>query len=229
MLDISNRKVVPLMINVGIGRDFVNSKDYILDLLACQCMPTLLKWKPASLITVDKRRICDMHEFDTILRYYLDQYLCSLMVFQETESRLYLFLYNEHLLWLSMSMGMRQSFLERYGYGIDKNQLGASISQLGNKYRTYWVSGEFPHEIGIFMGYPLADVEGFIRNHGKNYVLCGMWKVYERVKVAEAAFSAFHQIKSRAIALVETKGELLYRCEIEAQDYSQIGWELLSY
>ena len=215
------------MINVSIGRDY--SKDYILDLLACQCMPTLLKLKPASLITVDKRRICDMQEFDTILRYYLSQYLCSPMIFQETESRMYLFLYNEQLLWLSMSTGMRQAFLERYGYGIDQNQLGASISQLGNKYRNYWVSGEFPHEIGIFMGYPLADVEGFIRNHGKNYVLCGMWKVYERVKVAEAAFSAFHQIKSRAIAFVETKGELLYQCEIEAQNYSQISWELLTY
>ena len=217
------------MINVGIRRDLVNSKDYILDLLACQCMPTLLKWKPASLITADKRQIRDMEAFYTILRYHLGRYFCNLMIFQETESRLYLFVYNEHLLWLSMSTGKRQSFLERYGYYIDKNQLGASLSLLGNKYRNYWISGEFPHEIGIFMGYPLADVDGFIRNHGKKYILCGMWKVYERVKVAEAAFTAYHQIKSRSMALVETKGELLNHWDVEALEYSQIAWELLSY
>ena len=29
-------------------------------------------------------------------------------------------------------------------------------------------SDTFPHEIGIFLGYPLADVKGFIINHGHN-------------------------------------------------------------
>lgn len=36
----------------------------------------------------------------------------------------------------------------------------------------------FPHEIGIFLGYPLPDVIGFINNKGKNCKCCGLWKVY---------------------------------------------------
>lgn len=36
----------------------------------------------------------------------------------------------------------------------------------------------FPHEIGVFLGYPLEDVEGFIQNGGKNCECCGLWKVY---------------------------------------------------
>lgn len=36
----------------------------------------------------------------------------------------------------------------------------------------------FPHEIGVFLGYPLEDVKGFIANKGKNCESCGMWKVY---------------------------------------------------
>ena len=36
----------------------------------------------------------------------------------------------------------------------------------------------FPHEIGIFLGYPLEDVKGFIENKGKNCKTCGVWKVY---------------------------------------------------
>lgn len=36
----------------------------------------------------------------------------------------------------------------------------------------------FPHEIGLFLGYPLPDVIGFIQNKGKNCKCCGPWKVY---------------------------------------------------
>ena len=43
--------------------------------------------------------------------------------------------------------------------------------------RTGCVSG-MPHEIGVFLGYPLEDVEGFIKNNGKNHSFCGYWKAY---------------------------------------------------
>lgn len=50
-------------------------------------------------------------------------------------------------------------------------------------------SDVFPHEIGVFLGYPLADVVGFIFHNGKNCKYCGMWKVYcnegETIKLFE--------------------------------------------
>lgn len=36
----------------------------------------------------------------------------------------------------------------------------------------------FPHEIGVFLGYPLDDVKGFILNKGRGCKCCGLWKVY---------------------------------------------------
>lgn len=39
-------------------------------------------------------------------------------------------------------------------------------------------SKTFPHEIGLFLGYPVEDVKGFIENKGENCVKCGAWKVY---------------------------------------------------
>lgn len=217
------------MIYADIKRESLKQEDYIRELLAYQCMPTLLKLKPASLITVDKRMVPNLEELYSLIQIYLEHYACSFITFQETENRLYLFLYSEHLLWQSMTTGMRQSFLESYGYPVRKEQIAQSLSLLGKRYRNYWVTGEFPHEIGILLGYPLADVEGFIRNNGRNYILCGMWKVYHRVKVAESAFLCFHQMKSRAIELAETKKELLSLCKEEQQLYRQIVWELLSY
>ena len=48
---------------------------------------------------------------------------------------------------------------------------------------------DFPHEIGVFLGYPLGDVVGFIENRGLNCKCVGCWKVYcnehEAVKTFE--------------------------------------------
>lgn len=37
---------------------------------------------------------------------------------------------------------------------------------------------EFPHEIGLFLGYPPEDVRGFIDHNAGNYQCSGCWKVY---------------------------------------------------
>lgn len=40
-------------------------------------------------------------------------------------------------------------------------------------------SDSFPHEVGVFLGYPIHDVVGFIEHKGKNYKCYGLWKVYD--------------------------------------------------
>ena len=51
--------------------------------------------------------------------------------------------------------------------------------------------GDFPHEIGIFLGYPLGDVIGFIQNLGKNCKCTGCWKVYCDECSAKKTFDKF--------------------------------------
>ena len=46
---------------------------------------------------------------------------------------------------------------------------------------------EFPHEIGLFLGYPPEDVDGFIHRRSEAKC-CGAWKVYGDVEAAQAAF-----------------------------------------
>lgn len=52
---------------------------------------------------------------------------------------------------------------------------------------------DFPHEIGLFLSYPAADVEGFTRNRGENYKLAGPWKVYGDVKKAARKFAQYRR------------------------------------
>ena len=47
---------------------------------------------------------------------------------------------------------------------------------------------EFPHELGFFLGYPYADVAGFIRHRGRDYLAAGPWKVYADLDCALATF-----------------------------------------
>lgn len=52
-------------------------------------------------------------------------------------------------------------------------------------------SDAFPHEIGLFLGYPPEDVSGFIQNKACNYKCAGCWKVYGDKEKAEETFSRY--------------------------------------
>ena len=55
---------------------------------------------------------------------------------------------------------------------------------------------DFPHEIGIFLDYPIEDVKGFIENNGENFKLCGFWKVYDNEEKARKTFSNYKKCRS---------------------------------
>lgn len=66
-----------------------------------------------------------------------------------------------------------QELLKEYGY--TDFSVEACLQHVKNRLDTYEC---FPHEIGVFLGYPIEDVIGFINNKGKNCKCCGVWKVY---------------------------------------------------
>lgn len=59
---------------------------------------------------------------------------------------------------------------------------------------------EFPHELGILLGYPPEDVEGFRRELGRNCKLNGYWKVYGNEKKAQARFDQFTRCRKALCA-----------------------------
>lgn len=77
-------------------------------------------------------------------------------------------------------------FLKLYGY-VNMTDTDEYISRLATRLK----DNDFPHEIGLFLGYPLADVKGFIKNKGADYAICGYWKVYENADRAKKIFAQF--------------------------------------
>ena len=52
-------------------------------------------------------------------------------------------------------------------------------------------SGEFPHEVGLFLSYPPEDVKGFIENRAANAKCTGVWKVYGDEEQARQTFARY--------------------------------------
>ena len=85
-----------------------------------------------------------------------------------------------------------QTFLQREGYRVT-DEMGM-LAQLS---RRLCVEERYPHEIGVFLGYPLEDVVGFIENRGWNYTCCGYWKVYGDPEPAKRRFEGYRACTER--------------------------------
>lgn len=94
-------------------------------------------------------------------------------------------------------VGIR-SFIREFGY--IEMELDEMLERLSC--RTALFSREeigYPHEIGIFFGYPVEDVQGFIRNAGREYLFLGYWKVYSNPMAAKMIFKEYDQAKVCAV------------------------------
>ena len=75
--------------------------------------------------------------------------------------------------------------------GYDTSSLASCLMRLGRRFAEHAAGGGFPHELGLFLGYPYEDVMGFIGNGGRNYKLLGYWKVYSDVGEARRLFASY--------------------------------------
>lgn len=109
-----------------------------------------------------------------------------LRVLRAAGGKALVYVFRPRKLWKDLKAPGVKEFLLENGYQPDT--LCGLIRQLGE--RVQQDSG-FPHEIGIFLGYPLEDVRGFIENKGNNYKCAGYWKVYSDEAQAKAMFDKF--------------------------------------
>ena len=61
----------------------------------------------------------------------------------------------------------------------------------------------FPHELGLILGYPLCDVIGFIKNNGQNCLYCSYWKVYDNLSQTKKVFEVYDKVRFQMVKLVE--------------------------
>ena len=85
-----------------------------------------------------------------------------------------------------LSQAAAQPLLRSNGY--DPRRCEQCVSRLARKLRQ---EEDFPHEIGLFLGYPPEDVQGFICLGPQCCKCTGCWKVYGDEEAARKKFTQF--------------------------------------
>lgn len=163
----------------------------LLLLLAMHCAPLLKRMAVANVLTLSRKQALGIKGMlkNTEIECYILKADCG---------RVILYLYRKDILQSCLQQEDVRNFLKKYGYP-DK-EIVDMLKRLSQRIRLY-ADGQtdFPHEIGAFLGYPLADVESFIENRGKNYAYLGYWKVYHDVERAVKTFRLYDKERERAV------------------------------
>lgn len=113
-----------------------------------------------------------------------------LTVLRIEEQRALLYLFRCEHLKRRLSCPLVRTFLGEYGYR------GFSVAEaLKTLKKRIAHQSSFPHEIGVFLDYPLSDIRDFIRHEGQNCRMCGVWKVYSNEEAAARTFNRFKKCR----------------------------------
>ena len=133
------------------------------ELIVRHCSPTLAGMKTGNLFScpyIDKQELLQSIRF---LNKRLVPKGVRVIPLKLSDNRVLLYVYRPNKLKLDLAAEDASKILKEYGYSLESPaQCVAYLSQ-----RLY-ASKEFPHEIGLFLGYPPEDVRGFIDNHAKS-------------------------------------------------------------
>ena len=154
------------------------------------CSPTLAHLKAGSLFTVRMDSDAMLLEEMDRLNAQLHPKGLLLTVLRSRPGWALLYLYRDQALSARLSQPDIQAFLLTCGYS------GFTPDAALNYLRTRLQAQDgFPHEIGIFLDYPLADVIGFIENAGQNCLCTGCWKAYTNQCEAQRTFALYKKCR----------------------------------
>ena len=141
--------------------------------LIAHCSPTLAGIKTANLFSYTFASREELTDSIRSANETLNEKGVAVEALRIGESRALILVYRESRLVQDWAREGVREFMS--GYGYDTKRVGGCISRLKSRFAA---GADFPHEIGLFLGYPLPDVMGFIENEGKNCKIVGCWKVY---------------------------------------------------
>jgi hypothetical protein len=179
----------------------MEDKEYLFGVVYYSIAPTLLGYKPSSIITLynNERNLNLLWE-----KYKIDfnsQQEISFYEVKKREKSITVLFYNTEDLKKVIYKCDNINFLKEFGYR-ENFSLDEILKILRNRF-----SNMCPHEIGIFLGFPLEDVICFIKSPEKKCLLCGYWKAYNNVQQAKEQFYKFDNAKQNIMNLI-LKGTL---------------------
>lgn len=182
----------------------MSDADYLESLIAYHAAPTLLGIKPATLI-------CPRAAGRDLGRALEESAPCLVRSFgvqvaalRNRVGALLILIYHPALLRGTLAAAEVRELLAEAGYDVADVDVDALLARLGEK----CLGHEFPHEIGVFLGYPAADVRCFMERRGHGCCAAGCWKAYSDPEHVRKSSARFRRAKMRAAELIVSGAKL---------------------
>ena len=114
-----------------------------------------------------------------------------------------LYLYRPAELRRDLQDTLASELLRQAGY--EDESCARCVARLACRFRE---SGEFPHEVGLFLSYPPEDVKGFIAHRANDFKCAGLWKVYGDEEKACSLFTKYRKCTEIYCALWKSGSRL---------------------
>lgn len=151
-------------------------------MLGIHCGATFALLKPASMFCADCGECRKLKRYE---KSFGKKDFCFEVLRKDGDKNL-IYVYHRKMLSDVLFEKSNRSFLEAEGYEYD--DVGCALDNLKNRLLK---GGEFPHEVGIFLGYPLEDVEGFKKSPSDGVLMSGYWKVYRDCERKKQIFERY--------------------------------------
>lgn len=195
----------------NISLRITSSRDCLTAFLALESAEILAAQKPANLINIiNKTRSCGRNMYQLWKIYGQEIMQGSGLAVREVIDRndsVLLLIYAPEQLQSLLKGKSASIILKKAGYR-DPANIEATLEELIHR-----VAGaSFPHEIGVFLGYPLKDVVGFMGWTNLPFTCQGPWKIYGDPTESLRLADTFRHCRCRIASNLEScrdPGELL--------------------
>ena len=140
------------------------------DIIIRHCAPALAGLKTANLVSCKIQDACEciMKNGKALAKKGI-----YMTILCEKNENALLYVYRNQRLYEDLNCREARDILIDFGY--TSSDTDECIERLKARIQS---NPCFPHEIGLFLGYPAPDVKGFIEHKGKDFKCMGYWKVY---------------------------------------------------
>ena len=155
------------------------------DQLVRYCAPTLAGIKTGILFTLHFTTDDIRHDISCFNKKMRKKGI-RIIPLKVCETYALIYLYRPEMLERDLKDPEAVTILKRFGYSVASPD--RCVADLVKRLNS---SPVFPHEIGLFLGYPPSDVDGFIRNPNEGFCVVGCWKVYSNADKAVRTFNRY--------------------------------------
>jgi len=158
------------------------------DEVMIQCAaPSICGIKPANLFSLHGEKFCESR-----FNWWENEYKkigLKVSLMKNDEGLIRFFVYD--LVWERKLLGdcLIRAYLAGKNYPVERG----TQEVLNELFKRLCFEEKFPHEVGVFLGYPLEDVIAFESGEGADCKFCGYWKVFGNVENSRKLCESYHK------------------------------------